>query len=61
MESIKYYLYPNVNETEGIVLFSHIEPSEEIKSYLNYIKNFINLPFSYIHFDIKQVEIISEI
>ncbi len=58
---LEYCLYPNVNEAEGIVLVSHVSPSEEIKNYLHHIKNFINLPFSYIHFDIEQEEIISEI
>ncbi|PRY87080.1 hypothetical protein [Mongoliibacter ruber] len=58
---LEYSLYPNVNEAEGIVLVSHVSPSEEVKNYLNHIKNFINIPFSYIHFDIEQEEIITEI
>lgn len=58
---LEYCLYPNVNEAEGIILVSHVAPSDEVKSYLNHIKNFINLPFSYIHFDIEKEDIISEI
>jgi hypothetical protein len=51
---LEYCLYPNVNEAEGIILVSHVAPSEEVKSYLNHIKNFINLPFSYIHLMLKK-------
>ena len=58
---LEYCLYPNVNEAESIVLVSHVAPSEEVKNYLSHIKNFINLPFSYIYFDIEQEEIITEI
>lgn len=58
---LEYCLYPSVQEAEGIVLVSHVAPSEELKNYLNHIKNFIKLPFSYIHFDIENEEIITEI
>ncbi|WOK09201.1 hypothetical protein RT717_11190 [Imperialibacter roseus] len=58
---LEYSLYPNVNEAQCIVLVSHVAPSGEVRNYLNHLKNFIKLPFSYIHFDIEQEEIISEI
>lgn len=58
---LEYCLYPNVNEAESIVLVSHVEPSIELKEYLIHIKKFINLPFSYIHFDLDKEKIISEI
>ncbi|NHN25238.1 hypothetical protein FIA58_006060 [Flavobacterium jejuense] len=58
---LEYCLYPNVNEAESIVLVSHVEPSTELKEYLIHIKKFINLPFSYIHFDLDKEKIISEI
>jgi len=58
---LEYSLYPNVNQAEKIVLVSHVSPSEEIIQYLTNIKNFISLPFSYIHFDTDKNEIISEI
>lgn len=58
---LEYSLYPNVNEAESIVLVSHVAPSEEVKNYLSHIKKFINIPFSYIHFDIEHEEIITEI
>lgn len=58
---LEYCLYPNVNEAESIVLVSHVEPSIELKAYLIHIKKFINLPFSYIHFDLDKEKIISEI
>lgn len=58
---LEYCLYPNVIEAESIVLVSHVHPSEEIKEYLTHIKKFINLPFSYIHFDLDKETIISEI
>ncbi len=58
---LEYCLYPNVNEAESIVLVSHVTPSDEVKNYLNHLKNFIKLPFTYIHFDIEQEEIILEI
>ncbi|WP_300565461.1 hypothetical protein [Flavobacterium sp.] len=58
---LEYCLYPNVKEAESIVLVSHVEPSKELKEYLSHIKKFINLPFSYIHFDLDKEEIISEI
>ncbi|MGY8916042.1 MAG: hypothetical protein ACKVJF_13290 [Flavobacteriales bacterium] len=58
---LEYCLYPNVNEAESIVLVSHVAPSDEVKNYIHHLKNFIKLPFSYIHFDIEQEEIILEI
>ncbi|WP_130735961.1 hypothetical protein [Flavobacterium sp. J27] len=58
---LEYCLYPNVNEAESIVLVSHVEPSTELKEYLIHIKKFINLPFSYIHFDLDKEKIMSEI
>ncbi|WP_026713545.1 hypothetical protein [Flavobacterium daejeonense] len=58
---LEYCLYPNVNEAESIVLVSHVEPSIELKEYIIHIKKFINLPFSYIHFDLEKEKIISEI
>jgi hypothetical protein len=58
---LEYCLYPNVNEAERIVLVSHVAPSNEVEKYLTHIKNFINLPFSYIHFDTELEEIIKEI
>lgn len=58
---LEYCLYPNVHEADSIVLVSHVAPSEEVKNYLNHLKTFINLPFSYIHFDIDLEEIIIEI
>ena len=58
---LEYCLYPNVNEAESIVLVSHVAHSVEVKNYLNHLKNFIKLPFSYIHFDIEQEKIILEI
>ncbi|SFZ89539.1 hypothetical protein SAMN05428642_101376 [Flaviramulus basaltis] len=58
---LEYSLYPNLNEAECIVLVSHVAPSGEVKNYLNHLKNFIKLPFSYIHFDIEQEEIILKI
>ena len=58
---LEYSLYPKVNEAEQIVLVSHVPASSEIREYLNHIKKFIKLPFSYIHFDSDKEEIISEI
>jgi len=58
---LEYCLYPNVNEAESIVLVSHVAPSDEVKNYIHHLKNFIKLPFSYIHFDIEQEKIILEI
>lgn len=57
----EYCFYPDVIEAKKIVLVSHIEPSEEIKTYLNHIKKRIKIPFSYIHFDIEKEKIILEI
>ncbi|BBE16063.1 hypothetical protein AQPE_0200 [Aquipluma nitroreducens] len=58
---LEYCLYPNVQEAEKLVLVSHVEPSNELIGYLNHIKEFINIPFSYIHFDTEKEEVISEI
>lgn len=58
---LEYSLYPKVNEAEQIVLVSHVPASSEIREYLNHIKKFIKLPFSFIHFDLDKEEIISEI
>jgi hypothetical protein len=58
---LEYCLYPNVQEAEKLVLVSHVAPSNELIGYLNHIKSFINIPFSYIHFDTGKEEIISEI
>lgn len=58
---LEYSLYPNVNEAERIILVSHVAPSSETEQYLNHIKKFIKLPFSYIHFDIDLEKIITEI
>ncbi|TGV03345.1 hypothetical protein [Flavivirga rizhaonensis] len=58
---LEYCLYPNVKEAEKVVLVSHVSPSEELITYFNHIKKFINIPFSYIHFDTEKGEIISEI
>ncbi len=58
---LEYCLYPSANEAEKIVLVSHVSPSEEVKKYINHLKTFIRLPFSYIHFDIDKEEIISEL
>ena len=58
---LEYSLFPIVNEAEHIVLVSHLSPTSETKQYLNHLKKVINLPFSYIHFDIYLEEVISEI
>lgn len=58
---LEYSLYPNVNEAEEIVLVSHVEPTAEVKEYINHIKKYINLPFSYIYFDTEKEDIITEI
>lgn len=58
---LEYSLYPNVQEAEKLVLVSHVAPSNELIGYLNHIKEFINIPFSYIHFDTEKEEVISEI
>lgn len=58
---LEYCLYPNVEEAEKIVLVSHISPSDELRLYLNHVKNYIKIPFFYIHFDLEKEEIQSEI
>lgn len=58
---LEYSLYPNVREAESLVLVSHVSPTEEVREYFSHLKQFINLPISYIHFDEGKEEIISEI
>lgn len=58
---LEYCFYPNVIEAEKLVLVSDVSPSEEIKRYLLHIKEYINIPFSYLHFDIEKEKIILEI
>jgi hypothetical protein len=58
---LEYSLFPNAYEAEQIVLVSHISASEEIKQYINHLRKYISIPFSYIHFDSVQMEIISEV
>jgi len=58
---LEYCFYPNVQVAEKLILVSHVAPSDELKIYFNHIKQLINIPLSYIHFDIDTDEIISEI
>jgi len=58
---LEYCFYPNDENAEEIVLVSHIAPNEEIKAYFNLVKKNINIPLRYLHFDVKQEKIISEI
>jgi hypothetical protein len=58
---LEYCLYLNVVKAEKVVLASNVPPSKERVTYFYHIKNFLNMPFSYIHFYIDKEEIISEI
>jgi hypothetical protein len=57
----EYCFYPDVHEAEKLVLVSHVAPSNEVKTYINHIKEFLKIPLVYIHFDIDSESIISEI
>ncbi len=57
----EYCLFPNVVEAEKIVLVSDVTPTTQIEQYLNHVKKFISIPFSYICFDADLGEIIVEI
>jgi hypothetical protein len=58
---LEYCFYPNVQAAEKLILVSHVAPTEELNTYFTHIKQQINIPLSYIHFDIDSEEIISEI
>lgn len=58
---LEYCLYPNKHYAERIVLVSDQSPTEQTRIYLNHIKSFLNIPFSYIHFDVVKEEIVEEI
>lgn len=50
---LEYCLYPDVEKAKEIVLVSNIDPSQdkELQIYINRLKNYLKIPFSYICFD----------
>lgn len=58
---LEYSLYPNVVEAEQLVLVSDIYPNKEIQEYFSHLREFINIPISYICFDVDKEDVTVEI
>lgn len=58
---LEYCFYPEAHYAEKIVLVSDQKPSSATRTYLNHIKSKLNIPFSYIHFDIENGKVVEEI
>ena len=50
---LEYCLYPNVEKAYELVLVSDINPisNKDLVNYINHIRDFLKIPFSYICFD----------
>lgn len=57
----EYCFYPDVEHAKQLILVSDLEPSEEERNYLQHIKKYIKIPFNYVHFNIEEGKVISEI
>lgn len=58
---LEYNLFPQAQQAEQMILVSDQAATPEIRDYILHLKSFINLNFSYMHFDSKLCKIISEI
>lgn len=58
---LEYNLFPKSQQSEHMVLVSHQPATREVKDYILHLKSFINLKFTYMHFDIEQGCVVSEI
>lgn len=44
-----------------MVLVSHLPASQEVRDYIRHLQSFVSLKFTYMHFDIEEESIVSEI
>lgn len=58
---LEYALYPKSKNVEKLVLVSHVVPKKEDIAYILQLKAIIQIPFSYICFDMEAGKVISEI
>jgi hypothetical protein len=58
---LEYNLFPKSQQAKQMILVSHLAASSELKAYILHLKSFINLPFTYMHFDLEKECIVSEI
>jgi hypothetical protein len=56
---LEYNLFPRAQQAEQMILVSDQAASPKIMEYIVHLKSFINLDFSYMHFDPKLCQIIS--
>lgn len=58
---LEYNLFPKSQQAEQMVLVGHLAATAEIRDYILHLKSFINLNFTYMHFDLESECIVSEI
>jgi hypothetical protein len=58
---LEYNLFPKSQQAEKMVLVSHLPASQEVRDYIRHLQSFVSLKFTYMHFDIEEESIVSEI
>lgn len=56
---LEYCLFPKSKNAIEIILVSDVKPDEVLIEYIEHLKSFITIPFSYMHFDIQSEEIVN--